>query len=140
MPSACCRWDGSSPAAFGAYTSGWWACWEIYPSLFVQHLLETDLIREDEPNCSSAIISAMIKTIVLPGLAALGLAICLFAQSEADYPGLMKDIGATKGKITKGIAAKQNAEVAAGAEHLADVFKKVGAFWSSRKTDDAVTL
>ena len=82
----------------------------------------------------------MIKTIVLPGLAALGLAICLIAQTEADYPGLMKDVGATKGKITKGIAAKQNDAVAADADHLADVFKKVGAFWTSRNASDAVNL
>jgi cytochrome c556 len=82
----------------------------------------------------------MIKTIVLPGLAALGLAICLIAQTEADYPGLMKDVGATKGKITKGIAAKQNDGVATDAAHLADVFKKVGAFWTSRDASDAVNL
>ena len=82
----------------------------------------------------------MIKTIVLPGVAAMSLAICLVAQTEAEYPGLMKDIGATKGKITKGIAAKQLAEVATDAAHLAEVYKKVGAFWTSRKAEDAVTL
>jgi len=82
----------------------------------------------------------MIKTVVLPGLLGLGLALTLIAQSEADYAGWMKDIGATKGKVTKGIAAKQNAEVAVDAAHLADVFKQVGAFWASRNTTDAVTL
>jgi len=82
----------------------------------------------------------MIKTIVLPGLAAFGLALCLFAQTEADYQGLMKDVGPTKGKITKGIAAKQNEEVATNAAHLAEVFQKVGAFWTSRNTSDAVAL
>jgi cytochrome c556 len=82
----------------------------------------------------------MIKTIVIPGLAALGLAICMVAQTEADYPGLMKDVGATKGKVTKGIAAKQLADVATDAAHLADVFKQVGAFWTSRNTSDAVNL
>ena len=42
--------------------------------------------------------------------------------------------------MTKGIAAKQNADVATDAAHLADIFKQVGAFWSSRNTGDAVTL
>src|SRR5262249_9779231 len=59
--------------------------------------------------------------------------------TEADYPGLMKDVGATKGKITKGIAAK-SPDVGTDAAHLADVFKKVGAFWTSRNASDAVTL
>ena len=82
----------------------------------------------------------MIKTIALPGFVALGFALTMIAQTEADYPGLMKDVAATRGKVTKGIAAKQNAEVAADATHLASVFKQVGAFWSSRNTTDAVTL
>lgn len=82
----------------------------------------------------------MLKTIIVPGLAALALAVCLVAQTEADYPGWMKDVGATKGKITKGIAAKQNADVATDATHLAGVFKQVGAFWAGRNTSDAVTL
>ena len=82
----------------------------------------------------------MIKTIFLPGLAALGLAICLVAQTEADYSGWMKDVGATKGKVTKGIAAQQNAEVATDAAHLADIFKQVGAFWTGRNVSDAVTI
>jgi hypothetical protein len=82
----------------------------------------------------------MIKTIVLPGFVALGLALTMIAQTEADYPGLMKDIAATRGKITKGIAAKQNAEVATDAAHLAGVFKQVGAFWTSRNTADAIAL
>ncbi len=41
---------------------------------------------------------------------------------------------------TKGIAAKQNADVATDAAHLAGVFKQVGAFWTSRKTADAIEL
>lgn len=82
----------------------------------------------------------MTKTIVVPGFLALGFALCLVAQSDADYSGWMKDVAATKGKITKGIAAKQNAEVATDAEHLAGVFKQVGAFWAGRNTSDAVTI
>jgi mono/diheme cytochrome c family protein len=82
----------------------------------------------------------MNKTNVLAGLLALGFALCLVAQSEADYSGWMKDVAATKGKVTKGIAAKQNADVATDAAHLADLFKQVGAFWSNRSVSDAVTI
>ena len=82
----------------------------------------------------------MIKTIVLPAFLGLGLALTLMAQSEADFVGWMKDIGATRGKVNKGITAKQNAEVAADAAHLAAVFKQVGAFWTGRNASDAVAL
>ena len=82
----------------------------------------------------------MMKTVVLPGFLALGFALALIGQTEADYSGWMKDVGATKGKLTKGIAAKQNSDVATDADHLAGVFKQVGAFWSSRNASDAVTL
>lgn len=82
----------------------------------------------------------MTKTIVLPGFLALGFTLCLTAQSEADYPGWMKDIGATKGKITKGIAAKQNADVAADATHLAGVYKQLVTFWAGRKVSDAEAI
>jgi hypothetical protein len=82
----------------------------------------------------------MTKTIVLPGLLALGFSLCLVAQNEADYSGWMKDVAATRGKVTKGIAAKQNADVATDAAHLADLFKQVGAFWTGRKVSDAETF
>jgi hypothetical protein len=82
----------------------------------------------------------MTKTIVVPSCLALGFALCLVAQSEADYPGWMKDLGATKGKITKGIAAKQNADVATDAMHMASIYKQLGAFWACRKASDAETI
>ena len=82
----------------------------------------------------------MKKTIVLPGLLALGFAVCIVAQTEADYSGWMKDVAATKGKVTKEIAAKQNADVATDALHLAGLFKQVGAFWAGRNVSDAVTI
>jgi hypothetical protein len=81
----------------------------------------------------------MTKTIVVPGLLAFGFALCLVAQSEADYSGWMKDIAATKGKITKGIAAK-GPDVATDATHLAGDFKQVGEFWAGRHVSDAETL
>ena len=82
----------------------------------------------------------MNKTMVLPGLLALGFAVCLVAQSEADYSGWMKDVAATKGKVTKGIAAKQNDDVATDATHLAGLFKQMGAFWAGRSVSDAETI
>jgi hypothetical protein len=82
----------------------------------------------------------MKKTIVVPTLLAMGFALCLVAQTEADYPGWMKDIGATKGKITKGIAAKQNSDVAADATHLAGIYKQLGTFWAARKASDAEAI
>src|SRR5262245_53626301 len=81
----------------------------------------------------------MMKRIVVPGFLALGFALCLVAQSEADYPGWMKNIAATKGKITKGIASK-SPDVAADAAQLADSFKQVSGFWASRNVSDAVTI
>src|SRR5262245_23085270 len=83
---------------------------------------------------------AMIKTIVLPGVAALGLAFSLYAQSEADYQGWMKDLGASRGKMQKAIAAKQASDVAAEAEKVAGIYKNLITFWEGRKADDAVTL
>jgi mono/diheme cytochrome c family protein len=83
---------------------------------------------------------AMIKSTLLPGLAALGLAFSLYAQSEADYAGWMKDLGATRGKMQKAIAAKQGPEAAAEAEKLAGIYKNMIAFWEGRKADDAVEL
>jgi len=82
----------------------------------------------------------MKKTIILPALLACGFAVCMVAQSEADYSGWMKDVGATKGKVTKEIAAKQTTEAASDASHLADIFKQVGAFWAGRNASDAVTM
>jgi hypothetical protein len=82
----------------------------------------------------------MKKTFLLPGLLLLGFAVCVVAQSEADYTGWMKDVAATKGKIKKGIDAKSNTDVASDAEHLAGIFKQVGAFWAGRNASDAVGI
>ena len=82
----------------------------------------------------------MIKTVLLPGLLAAGLTVCLWAQSEADYPGMMKDLGSTRQKVTKGVAAKQMDGVATDAAHLAEIYAKLVTFWQERKADDAVTI
>ena len=74
----------------------------------------------------------MKKTIVLPVLLALGFAVCVIAQSEADYSGWMKDVAATKGKVKKAMDSKSNSDVAENATHWAGLFKQVGAFWAGR--------
>jgi cytochrome c556 len=79
----------------------------------------------------------MKKTIVLPVLLALGFAVCVIAQSEADYSGWMKDVAATKGKVKKGMESKSNSDVADAATHMAGLFKQVGAFWAGRNVSDA---
>ncbi len=82
----------------------------------------------------------MKKTIVLPVLLALGFAVCVIAQSEADYSGWMKDVAATKGKVKKGMESKSNSDVADAATHMAGLFKQVGAFWAGRNVSDAVAV
>jgi len=82
----------------------------------------------------------MRKTIVLPVLLALGLAVCVVAQTEGDYSGWMKDVAATKGKVKKGIDSKSNSDVADAATHMAGLFKQVSAFWAGRNASDAVTI
>ena len=84
------------------------------------------------------IIPPMKKTIVLPVLLALGFAVCVIAQSEADYSGWMKDVAATKGKVKKAMDSKSNTEVAENATHWAGLFKQVGAFWAGRNVSDAL--
>ena len=82
----------------------------------------------------------MRKTFVLPVLLALGLAVCVVAQTEGEYSGWMKDIAKTKGGVKKAIDSKSNTEVAEGASHLAGLFKEVSGFWKGKNASDAVTI
>lgn len=83
----------------------------------------------------------MKKHVVLPSLLALGMAFCVFAQSEADFQGWMKDVAATNGKTKKAVTEKSGADVAANAQHLEGIFKEVGAFFAKRGgADDAVGM
>jgi cytochrome c556 len=82
----------------------------------------------------------MKKTIVLPVLLALGFAVCVIAQSEADYSGWMKDVAATKGKAKKAMDSKSNSDVEAAGTHLVGLFKQVEMFWGGRNANDAVAL
>jgi cytochrome c556 len=79
----------------------------------------------------------MKKTMLLPVFLGLGLAVCVVAQSEADFSGWMKDVAATKGKMAKAVAAKDNTEAATDAEHLSGIFTKVAAYFGSKSMSDA---
>jgi len=82
----------------------------------------------------------MKATYILPILLTFGFAICLVAQSDADYPGWMKNLAATKGKLSKEVKAKQNAEATTDAKQLASLYEQLGTFWSARNASDAVTV
>lgn len=74
----------------------------------------------------------MKKYIVLPSLLALGMALCVFAQTEADYQGWMKDMAATSGKARKAVMDKSGADAATSAQHLEMIYKQVGSFFEKR--------
>ena len=82
----------------------------------------------------------MKKHVILPGLLALGMVFCVFAQSDAEYQGYMKNIAATSGKARKAVMEKNGADAAAAGEQLEGIYKQVGGFWSKRGTDDAVQI
>src|ERR1700688_1964399 len=73
-------------------------------------------------------------TLIVGGLSA-GL---LLAQSDGDYQGWMKTVGATNGSLQKNIAAKDGAAASADAAKLADTFKQVASYWESKNVTDAV--
>ena len=62
----------------------------------------------------------------------------LLAQSDADYMGWMKGVAASKGKVAKGIAAKDGPGVAADAKVLENSFKSVEDYWTKKGATDAV--
>lgn len=82
----------------------------------------------------------MKKHVMLPGLLALGMGLCVFAQTDADYQGLMKDIAATSGKARKAVMEKNGADAATSGEHLEGIYKQVAAFWSKKGAQDAVDI
>ena len=61
----------------------------------------------------------------------------LLAQSDADYMGWMKSAVASKGKVAKGIAAKDRATVATEAKSMEDSFKHIEDYWTKKGAADA---
>src|SRR6185436_6104194 len=62
----------------------------------------------------------------------------LLAQSDADYQGWMKAAVASKGKVAKGIAAKDGPGTAADAKAMEASFKQIEDYWSKKGAADAV--
>ena len=62
----------------------------------------------------------------------------LLAQSDADYQGWMKAAVASKGKVAKGIAAKDGPGVAADAKVMESSFKSIEDYWTKKGAADAV--
>ena len=60
----------------------------------------------------------------------------LLAQSDADYQGFMKSAVAAKGKVAKGIAAKDKG-VAADAKAMEASFKQIEDYWTKKGASDA---
>jgi len=62
----------------------------------------------------------------------------LLAQSDADYQGFMKSAVASKGKVAKGIAAKDGPGTAAEAKAMEASFKQIEDYWQKKGAADAV--
>ncbi|MBZ5676970.1 MAG: hypothetical protein LAP61_22225 [Acidobacteriia bacterium] len=60
----------------------------------------------------------------------------LLAQTDADYMGWMKSAVASKGKVAKGIAAKDKG-VATDAKVMEDSFKGMEDYWTKKGVADA---
>jgi cytochrome c556 len=83
----------------------------------------------------------MKKHLILPGILALGMGLCVFAQSEADYQGWMKDLAKTAGAGRTAVTAKSGADAATAGQHLEGIYKQVGEFFAKRGgADDAVAI
>ena len=82
----------------------------------------------------------MKKICVLLGITTLLATAALFAQSDMDYQGYMKTVGATNGSLQKNIAAKDGKAAAADAQKLQATFKQVEAYWQAKGAADAVSF
>ena len=83
-------------------------------------------------------MKTMIKAFVVFTLGSA--AFLLLAQSDADYQGWMKTAAAAKGKMEKGVAAKDGAVVTSEGMNAESAFKQIEAFWQKRGVSDAATL
>lgn len=82
----------------------------------------------------------MKKLIILPSLLAVGMALCVYAQSDAEYQGLMKNLAKTSGMARKAVMEKNGSEAATAGEQLEGIYKQVTEFWQKRGTQDAVEI
>ena len=81
----------------------------------------------------------MRKVSLLIGICMLvALALTLAAQAPTDLSPIMKDVGATNGKLTMDLMAGSGADVAADAEKLRTDFTQAGGFFKAMKAQDAI--
>ena len=80
------------------------------------------------------------RILIVMAVSAVFSAALLSAQSESDYQGWMKTVGATTDSLLKNVAAKDAAAVTASAQTLQDTFKQVEMFWDKRGVADAVNF
>jgi cytochrome c556 len=80
------------------------------------------------------------RILIVLAVSALLSAAFLRAQSDSDYQGWMKTVGATTGSLQKNVAAKDAAATGADAQTLLDTFKQVEMFWDKRGAADAVNF
>jgi hypothetical protein len=64
----------------------------------------------------------------------------LVAQTDTEYQGWMKQVGATNGKLKGDIAAKNADAATADAKTLEGTFKQVADFWGKRNDKDAANI
>lgn len=74
---------------------------------------------------------------VLVALLATVVFFVLLAQSDADYMGWMKAAVASKGKVAKGIAAKDGPGVVTEAKAMETSFKGIEDYWTKKGAADA---
>src|ERR1041385_4677058 len=74
---------------------------------------------------------------ILMAFTATAVFFVLLAQSDADYQGGMKSAVAAKGKVAKGIAAKDKG-VAADAKTMENSFEQIEKYWEKKGAADAV--
>ena len=83
----------------------------------------------------------MRKVSVLIGICMLvALALTLVAQAPTDLSPIMKDIGATNGKMTMDLMSGAAADVAADAQKLQQDFTQAMGFFKAMKAQDAVDM
>ena len=83
----------------------------------------------------------MRKVSVLIGICTLvALALTLMAQAPTDLSPVMKDVGATSGKMRMDLMAGSAADVAADAQKLQQDFTQAMGFFKAMKAQDAVDM
>src|SRR5580704_959888 len=79
----------------------------------------------------------MMKTIVALGCP-LFVALAVFAHSDEEFEGWMKQTGANFGAAQKAVAAKQTPETAAAGEKMAELFEHVKSHFEGHKMADGI--